>query len=152
MKVILEMDKGPGVGSRFELPAQVYRAIGRSGGWGEERTKTLVVAAGPPSQAEDVVSAHLEGRDRVEDRCTVRAVQAAQGSFRRGADILVEDHLTSRTHAMVFVDDDGPSVVDLGSTNGTFVNARAVTDADLVDGDVIRIGSAQFIVRVESAA
>ena len=71
------------------------------------------------------------------------------GSFRRGRDILLDDEKISRTHAMVFVDEQGPSIVDLISTNGTLVNGQKISDADLTDGDVINIGKTRFIVRVE---
>lgn len=50
---------------------------------------------------------------------------------------------------MVFVDHVGASVVDLGSTNGTYVNAQQVTDSELFDGDMIRFGKVRFSVSVQ---
>jgi pSer/pThr/pTyr-binding forkhead associated (FHA) protein len=71
------------------------------------------------------------------------------GAFRRGRDILLDDDKISRKHAMFFLDDDGPSVVDLLSTNGTHVNGKKVSDADLMEGDIVNIGKTRFIVRLE---
>lgn len=152
MKVFLELDRGPvsGVGRRFELCPNVCRAIGRFDDAHGQTQDTLIVGEAQGLDAEDLalVEAHLERRRRQGPAGTGAP---RNGAFKRGADILIEDELTSRTHAMVFLDAEGPSLVDLGSTNGTFVNARPVTDADLVDGDVIHIGRARFIVRVEPA-
>lgn len=72
------------------------------------------------------------------------------GAFRREHDILIDDDKVSRTHAMIFLDDDGPSIVDLESTNGTRVNGEKVRDADLGDGDIINIGKTRFSVRFEA--
>jgi diguanylate cyclase (GGDEF)-like protein len=54
--------------------------------------------------------------------------------------IAVPDNSVSRQHARVEPRDDGYHVVDLGSTNGTFVNDEPVADARLGDGDYLRIG------------
>jgi len=47
----------------------------------------------------------------------------------------------SRRHARIVPDDDGHKVVDLGSTNGTWVNGRPVTTRKLAPGDRIELGS-----------
>ena len=148
MKVFLEMNRGLEAGRRFELSPNVYRAIGRRE---EDSGQTMTLSdespLGPDEHA--VVDAHLQRRKKRTQRSNP---VYSPSSFRRGADILIEDQLISRTHAMVFFDDQGPSLVDLGSTNGTFVNAQAVTDAELFDGDVIHIGRAQMIVCIEEGA
>ncbi len=58
----------------------------------------------------------------------------------QGADIQVEDSGVSRAHAEVTL---GLPVVirDLGSTNGTLVDGRRVTEAPLHDGARIQLGS-----------
>lgn len=146
MKVVLHVDEGPGEGRSFEVGEHVYRAIGRQGDSGA--LTTLVSAGEPELDAEEqrIVEAHL-ARRRAQSATGARP---REGSFRRGADILLDDALTSRTHAMVFVDEEGPSVVDLGSTNGTFVNAKPISDAALQDGDVLHIGRARFLISVRS--
>lgn len=46
----------------------------------------------------------------------------------------------SRRHARLYQQGDDYWLEDLGSTNGTFVNGRAVRKQTLADGDVIEIG------------
>ncbi|WP_245719090.1 FHA domain-containing protein [Micromonospora rhizosphaerae] len=61
------------------------------------------------------------------------------------ADVVVEDPHLSRRHAAVRRTDEGVSLVDLGSTNGTWLNDRRITGAEqLADGDVIRIGRTEL--------
>ncbi|MER5453224.1 FHA domain-containing protein [Micromonospora sp. NPDC002389] len=56
-------------------------------------------------------------------------------------DIVVHDPHLSRRHAEIWLAGEGVSLVDLGSTNGTWVNERRITELTrLSDGDVIRIG------------
>jgi two-component system cell cycle response regulator len=47
----------------------------------------------------------------------------------------------SRRHARIVPEEDGHRVVDLGSTNGTWVNGRPVTSRKLMPGDRIELGS-----------
>ncbi len=144
MKVFLEVDRGPAAGLRYQLESNAYRAIGRHEG--EDVQATRVRIDERPLDAEDhaVVEAHLRRRARASEI----GGSARRGAFVRGADILLDDEHTSRTHALVFLDEQGASLVDLGSTNGTFVNAQPVTDAELVDGDVVHIGGSRLILRV----
>jgi diguanylate cyclase (GGDEF)-like protein len=50
----------------------------------------------------------------------------------------------SRRHARIEPTPSGYDVVDLGSTNGTFVNNVQVTESPLRDADYLRIGSCMF--------
>ncbi len=52
----------------------------------------------------------------------------------------------SRTHATVTRRDDGYYLVDLGSSNGTFLNEQRIESAGLKSGDTIRIGSFTLVV------
>jgi FHA domain-containing protein/type III secretion system (T3SS) inner membrane Yop/YscD-like protein len=65
----------------------------------------------------------------------------------RGADVGVRlaDQAVSRRHAEIRVSDDGTSVSDLKSTNGTLLNGARVTTAALVDGDELRVGETVLI-------
>jgi FHA domain len=60
------------------------------------------------------------------------------------ADVRLEDSHVSRRHAILAVRGDGARVLDDRSSNGTYVNGRAVTVAPLSDGDVLRFGRAVF--------
>ncbi len=59
------------------------------------------------------------------------------------ADIVLNDRLISRQHAELTIDAESGvyRLVDLGSTNGTFVNDRVIDCCDLTDGDKIFVGS-----------
>src|SRR5262249_37605184 len=56
-------------------------------------------------------------------------------------DIPIEDHAVSRRHARIERSGAGHAAVDLGSTNGTFVNTVGVRRQELKDGDYLRVGN-----------
>ena len=56
------------------------------------------------------------------------------------ADFIVEAALVSRLHCRLEVTDDRIDVIDLESTNGTFVNGKRIDRARLRSGDLLRIG------------
>ncbi|MFJ6198576.1 FHA domain-containing protein [Micromonospora sp. NPDC092111] len=61
------------------------------------------------------------------------------------ADIAVADPHLSRRHAEVRLTTAGVTLVDLGSTNGTWLNDRRITGVEsLTDGDVIRLGRTEL--------
>jgi hypothetical protein len=57
-----------------------------------------------------------------------------------GADIRLEDQSVSRRHAILHDRPSGTRLLDDRSANGTFVNGRRITEARLVDGDVLVLG------------
>ncbi|MGH9840541.1 MAG: PrsW family glutamic-type intramembrane protease [Blastocatellia bacterium] len=60
---------------------------------------------------------------------------------------VIEHPSVSKRHARVVAEDDIYSVYDLGSSNGTFVNGKRITDARLDDGCEVRFGRAHFTYR-----
>ncbi len=70
------------------------------------------------------------------------------------ADVVVDDAGVSRRHAEVHMDGARVWVVDLGSTNGTFVDGTRVgsqgASSDLVDGSRITIGRTRLVVHFGS--
>jgi diguanylate cyclase (GGDEF)-like protein len=56
-------------------------------------------------------------------------------------DIRINDYSVSRRHARIQPVPDGYMVVDLQSTNGTFVNDAAAAMRKLSDGDYLRVGN-----------
>ena len=68
-----------------------------------------------------------------------KAFELAPGEYvvgrSTGADVLLLDESVSRRHALMTVTDDGVTVLDLGSHNGTHVNGRPVKSAQVVEGD-----------------
>lgn len=67
-----------------------------------------------------------------------------------GCDLVVQDEEASRRHAQVASTPEGFQVLDLGSTNGTYLNGRRLDGAALLaDGDRIEVGHSlvRFVVR-----
>jgi pSer/pThr/pTyr-binding forkhead associated (FHA) protein len=56
------------------------------------------------------------------------------------ADFIVDAALVSRVHCRLTASADAVEVVDLASTNGTFVNDKRVKKAKLGAGDRLRVG------------
>ena len=56
-------------------------------------------------------------------------------------DIHIDSMSVSGQHAKIVMIEDHAFIQDLGSTNGTFVNAEKITQAHLDDGDVITLGT-----------
>ena len=63
------------------------------------------------------------------------------------ADFIVDAALVSRLHCRITAGADRLEVVDLKSTNGTFVNGRRVNKALVADGDRLRVGRVEITVR-----
>lgn len=64
-----------------------------------------------------------------------------------GCDISISNQQVSREHARVFIAEKGPTLEDLGSKNGTFLNGKPVAEpCQLSEGDVIQIALAQEFV------
>jgi hypothetical protein len=61
-----------------------------------------------------------------------------------GNDLMIDDGFTSGRHAQIQLDAQGPLIVDVGSTNGTFVNGVHTMNARLVHGTSVRIGQTEL--------
>lgn len=61
----------------------------------------------------------------------------------------IPDAGVSREHCELVIDEDSVTVRDLDSSNGTFVNATRVKEAELAPGDLLAIGSIVFAVRID---
>ena len=64
----------------------------------------------------------------------------------QGADLVVEAPLVSRVHCRLEAGKGALEVVDLSSTNGTFVNDRRIERAKLATGDRLRVGRIELAV------
>ena len=62
------------------------------------------------------------------------------------ADFIVDASLVSRLHCRVSAGASALEVVDLDSTNGTYVNGQRVTRAHLNDGDRLGVGRVELVV------
>lgn len=92
----------------------------------------LVTADKPPREVPLKKSTLIIGR---QDTCHIR----------------IPSDSVSRQHCELRVEDNGVTVRDLGSSNGTFVNKRRVNQAELAAGDVLSIGSFTFVVKIGDA-
>ena len=63
-----------------------------------------------------------------------------------GAEFIVEAAMVSRLHCRLTAGATELEVVDLESTNGTFVNGERVTQASLKEGDRLGVGRVEFVV------
>jgi two-component system cell cycle response regulator len=113
----------------------------------EENTRARIPVATSPSQPRT---------DEQPDRPIAFSVVVVQGPA-AGARVALEREVVigrdprcelpigaadvSRRHARIVPDADGHRVVDLGSTNGTWVNGRPITSRKLSPGDRIELGS-----------
>ena len=64
----------------------------------------------------------------------------------QGADIIVDAALVSRVHCRLEAQKDSLIVLDLASTNGTFVNDQRIERATLAVGDRLRVGRVELKV------
>jgi hypothetical protein len=62
-------------------------------------------------------------------------------------DVVLHDGRVSRRHARIVADGEGFAVVDLDSSNGTFVDGVRVTRRRLVPGETIVVGDTMLAVR-----
>ena len=62
------------------------------------------------------------------------------------ADFILDVALVSRLHCRLTAGDDNLEVLDLKSTNGTFVNDKRIEKAKLAAGDRLRIGRVELTV------
>ena len=63
----------------------------------------------------------------------------------KDADVQIDDRYASGLHARIFSRDVRSYVEDMNSTNGTLLNdAELKGEAELLDGDVVRIGDTEF--------
>lgn len=77
----------------------------------------------------------------------IEAVPGAVVEIGRLSQALGDRHLSAR-HFAIACDGRQGRIRDLGSTNGTFVNGRRISETTLDDGDRIDAGQSTFVVRV----
>src|SRR4051812_36856445 len=68
------------------------------------------------------------------------------------AHLKLDDETVSRMHAIIEVNGPGDvSIIDLGSTKGTFVNGQKVNKAKLQSGDTIVVGETRIELQIGGA-
>jgi len=67
------------------------------------------------------------------------------------ADFVVDAALVSRLHCRLTAGESTVEVVDLSSTNGTFVNDKRIRNATLSSGDRLRVGRVELTIERRAA-
>jgi hypothetical protein len=138
-----------------DLPTGVFRVVseGRAGVVAQPRP-TAAAGAPPvlatPTDAPPLGVATPAARLVVGD--TAYPLETTVTTLGRGTDVdlRIDDPGVSRRHAEIrpAPSGTGHSVIDLASTNGTFVGSDRIGERVLIDGDVIRIGATTLTYRV----
>jgi hypothetical protein len=99
------------------------------------------------ANAATILTDHLQERSPQPTQMA-QTSEFSSTAYERGTDIIFSDDSISRAHAMLFFDDSGAGVIDLASTNGTYVNNERISSALVKDGDSVGLGGSQMKVRV----
>src|ERR1700675_2599139 len=90
----------------------------------------------------------LRGTDGDKESMTCRVPSGSIKTVGRAprADIIVDAALVSRLHCRLEAGREGVDVIDLSSTNGTFVNDKRINRATLKIGDRLRVGRVELTI------
>ena len=115
-----------------------------------QQAANTVMFAGAGVPGQQPAQPQQASRARLIDTAANRAIDLASARVTLGResrnDITIPDINVSRTHAEISLSPQGAWVItDLGSTNGTYVNGRAVASQPLNEGDHIAMGSTKFV-------
>ena len=94
--------------------------------------------------------AWLIGNEGTPDEIRYELVKS-ESTLGRGSDceVQVDDQHASRKHAVIYYRGGNFELEDLGSSNGTFVNNKAITSGPILNGDLITIGDTVLQFRIE---
>ena len=115
-----------------------------------QQAANTVMFAGAGVPGQQPAQPQQASRARLIDTAANRAIDLASARVTLGResrnDITIPDINVSRTHAEISLSPQGAWVItDLGSTNGTYVNGRAIASQPLNEGDHIAMGSTNFV-------
>jgi pSer/pThr/pTyr-binding forkhead associated (FHA) protein len=102
-----------------------------------------------PAPSATLVVVHSADREEQGKRYPTRDEDVTFGR-EAGNTIVIGSDQASRRHARIFVSGGAHVLVDLESTNGTFLNSKLVKEQTLRHGDVLRIASTVLKYVVES--
>jgi pSer/pThr/pTyr-binding forkhead associated (FHA) protein len=90
----------------------------------------------------------LKTEDEVDPSFTFRILPGSIKTIGRspGAEFILEAAMVSRLHCQLTAGAAELEVVDMESTNGTFVNGERVTRASLKEGDKLGVGRVELFV------
>jgi adenylate cyclase len=94
----------------------------------------------------------ISGPDGKESEYELVSKETRIGRVAPMVDLVVNDGRASRLHAVIRKLQNGFTVVDLNSANGTYVNEKPIKELLLREGDVVRIGETRFRFEASRAA
>jgi hypothetical protein len=117
----------------------------------EDTATTLTLSAVEAAETEDELERYLDGLPPGVGLLVVRHGPESGSSYRLekpvtavgrhpDSDIFLDDITVSRRHVQLQRDEDGYTLRDVGSLNGTYVNRERVDQARLRHGDEVQIG------------
>ncbi len=124
-----------------------------------QATKAVPKAVGDVGQRTGILTRRDDGRlKKTEVRLrlsTGQRLEIPAGGLRIGAlpdnDVIIDDGFVSSWHAQLFVRGERLFVVDLDSTNGTFIGDVRVVEAEVPVGSTLRFGKATAKVEGEDS-
>lgn len=118
----------------------------------DEMRQKAEAAATPGNERASVAEPVLEGlSDGIEgQRFTLRAGRQTIGR-REDNDIVLDEPSVSSSHAWILNQQGHHVIMNMLSTNGTFVNDQRVHEATLKHGDRVRLGQAEFVFLTREA-
>lgn len=139
LAIMDQADAGPVRLADIDHPALHHQSFKQSVNQSRNREK-LVQEEVQEEQAEQGVPKLIITRDgKMHQEVELTSARALIG--RSGlSDVVIESHFVSRQHALLVRDQGAVVLVDLKSSNGTYVNSRRISSKVLLDNDIIMIG------------
>ncbi len=73
-------------------------------------------------------------------KCEIKEGGTIVGRDPSQADCVVDEPIVSKAHIKIVPESDGFTVIDLGSTNGTYIDGEKITKKTVKSGDTIQLG------------
>jgi hypothetical protein len=110
---------------------------------------TSKLTAAPQKEPEAKFRYYLVPQDRLMERVYLNKTSTVMGRDPE-CDFFIDNADVSWRHCLLDIQSRGVSVLDLNSTNGTFVNGILVRDAPIKPGDRLELGPCAFAINRET--
>jgi len=145
-------DEEPDTQPRYPLPADEGQTepkypMPENGG----KTEIMQAAEQPAAEPQLFPSLQIETPDGNRTEMPITGERLIIGRAPEN-DLVIPDQLVSRRHAVIEQGPGGWKIIDNQSGNGTLLNGRRISEADLHDGDVITIGKTRLFFQAPAAA
>lgn len=129
-----------------ESPSDDFRVLAQYSLLGNERTSILQP---PPAQGDE---SHSVRAYLIVDGTQIFTITESVVNIGRHEDnqLVIPDAHVSRSHAQLRVIRGRYIIFDLGSTGGTYINGRKITQSTLAPGDVISLGGIPVVFGMEN--